>query len=81
MKCKKYPLRIEDKKQKAITLFTKSKAAEEDDVNCKKYDPKEVRGEIATYFILAELPFRHMQNESFQHYMRRPDLFTKTFTI
>ena len=44
VKCKKYPLRIEDKKQKAITQFTKSRAAEEDDVNCKKYDPKEVRG-------------------------------------
>ena len=65
VKCKKYPLRIEDKKQKAITLFTKSKAAEEDDVNCKKYDPKEVRGEIATYFILAKLPFRHVQDEGF----------------
>ncbi|KAL5579865.1 hypothetical protein UlMin_012307 [Ulmus minor] len=70
VKCKKYPLRIEDKKQKAITLFTKSKAAEEDDVNCKKYDPKEVRCEIATYFILAELPFRHVQDEGFQGYTR-----------
>ncbi|KAL5563222.1 hypothetical protein UlMin_032969 [Ulmus minor] len=70
VKCKKYPLRIEDKKQKAITLFTKSKAAEEDDVNCKKYDPKEVRREIATYFILAELPFRHVQDEGFQGYTR-----------
>ncbi|KAL5543709.1 hypothetical protein UlMin_007493 [Ulmus minor] len=70
VKCKKYPLWIEDKKQKAITLFTKSKAAEEDDVNCKKYDPKEVRGEIATYFILAELPFRHVQDEGFQWYTR-----------
>ena len=65
VKCKKYPLRIEDKKQKAITRFTKSRAAEEDDVNCKKYDPKEVRGEIATYFILAKLPFRHVQDEGF----------------
>ncbi|KAL5576740.1 hypothetical protein UlMin_018439 [Ulmus minor] len=70
VKCKKYPLRIEDKKQKAITLFTKSKAAEEDDVNCKKYDPKEVRGEIATYFILDELPFRRVQDEGFQRYTR-----------
>ncbi|KAL5554171.1 hypothetical protein UlMin_041572 [Ulmus minor] len=70
VKCKKYPLRIEDKKQKAITQFTKSRAAEEDDVNCKKYDPKEVRGEIATYFILAELPFRHVQDEGFQRYTR-----------
>ncbi|KAL5557141.1 hypothetical protein UlMin_039377 [Ulmus minor] len=70
VKCKKYPLQIEDKKQKAITLFTKSKAAKEDDVNCKKYDLKEVRGEIATYFILAELPFRHVQDEGFQWYTR-----------
>ncbi|KAL5581110.1 hypothetical protein UlMin_013552 [Ulmus minor] len=70
VKCKKYPLRIEDKKQKAITLFTKSKAAEEDEVNCKKNDLKEVRGEIATYFILAELPFRHVQDEGFQRYTR-----------
>ncbi|KAL5558847.1 hypothetical protein UlMin_035058 [Ulmus minor] len=70
VKCKKYPLQIEDKKQKAITLFTKSKAAEEDDINCKKYDPKEVRREIATYFILAELPFRHVQDEGFQGYTR-----------
>ncbi|KAL5561646.1 hypothetical protein UlMin_031393 [Ulmus minor] len=65
VKCKKYPLWIKDKKHKAITLFTKSKAAEEDEVNCKKYDPKEVRGEIATYFILAKLPFRHVQDEGF----------------
>ncbi|KAL5556687.1 hypothetical protein UlMin_038923 [Ulmus minor] len=72
VKCKKYPLWIEDKKQKvlAITQFTKSRAAEEDDVNCKKYDPKEVRSEIATYFILAELPFRHVQDEGFQRYTR-----------
>ncbi|XP_022889222.1 zinc finger BED domain-containing protein RICESLEEPER 2-like [Olea europaea var. sylvestris] len=73
--CKKYPYRVQDKKQKKMTGYNMLKIEElskgiDSHEESVKFAQKEVRKQITTYFILSELPFRHVEDEGFQGYTR-----------
>ena len=78
VKCKKFPLMIEDKKQRPITHFSKSKVASEEDIVGKKFDLKAIREEIDAYFVLDEMPFKYVEDDGFQRYTR---YFYHTFEV
>ncbi|CAA2954378.1 zinc finger BED domain-containing RICESLEEPER 2-like [Olea europaea subsp. europaea] len=71
--CKKYPYRVPEKKQKTMSYYTKSKNDVLEGITNSgpvvKFTQKGTREMIAKY-LLAELPFRHVQDEGFRLYTK-----------
>ncbi|KAM6545744.1 hypothetical protein CsatB_026480 [Cannabis sativa] len=74
--CKKYPLsvRVEDKKQKLLSLTKKSGG--EDTEECASslvavsWSKEGARQSLAKYIILDELPFIHVEGEGFRQFVK-----------
>ncbi|XP_022873602.1 uncharacterized protein LOC111392481 [Olea europaea var. sylvestris] len=69
--CKKYPYRFQDKRQKTLNFYGNSRNDEvlesvSSGGQLVKFTQKGVREQITKYFILSELPFRHVEDEGFQ---------------
>ncbi|KAL5560355.1 hypothetical protein UlMin_036566 [Ulmus minor] len=70
-KCKKYPFANKEANQMSITAFTKKSGTGDSEETVSKLSQKEIRAEITRYFIVDELPFRHVDGRGFRRFVKK----------
>ncbi|KAL5550061.1 hypothetical protein UlMin_000237 [Ulmus minor] len=70
-RCKKYPFANKEAKQMSIMAFTKKSGTGDSEEIVSKLSQKEIRAEITRYFIVDELPFRHVDGRGFRRFVKK----------